>query len=170
MSRKLKMHGFTLIELMIILVLLSIVAGIAIPNLTRLITNHQIENQAQALNSLLQFARTEAVVRRSSVTVTRTGNTWSVSAGGATLRQETFDPERASIATAPPAPANITFNVNGSAKNNVNGIANPAMTFVVCHDDNPIFAYRLILTASGNSRLYPRGKAQDGNDLGDCNP
>lgn len=162
MPRKLKMHGFTLIELMIILVLLSIVAGIAIPNLTRLITNHQIENQAQALNSLLQFARTEAVVRRSSVTVTRTGNTWSVSAGGATLRQETFDPERASIATAPPAPANITFNVNGSA--------NPAMTFVVCHDDNPIFAYRLILTASGNSRLYPRGKAEDGNDLGDCNP
>jgi type IV fimbrial biogenesis protein FimU len=160
--RKLMMRGFTLIELMIILVLLSIVAGIAIPNLTRLITNHQIENQAQALNSLLQFARTEAVVRRSSVTVTSNGNSWRVSAGGATLRQETFDPERASIATAPPAPANITFNVNGSA--------NPATTFVVCHEDNPVFAYRLILTASGHSRLYPRGKAEDGTDLGDCNP
>ncbi|PTS86080.1 pilus assembly protein FimT [Pseudomonas sp. HMWF032] len=155
------MRGFTLIELMIILVLLSIVAGIAIPNLTRLITNHQIENQAQTLNSLLQFARTEAVVRRTSVAVVNNGNAWAVRLGGQTLIQETFDPERASVSTLP-NPANITFNSNGSA--------NPATTFVVCHEDNPIFAYRLILTASGHSRLYPRGKAEDGTDLGDCNP
>jgi len=157
------MRGFTLIELMIILILLSIVVGIAIPNMTRLIRNHQIETQAQTLNSLLQLARTEAVLRRSSVELSNTGNDWSVSANGQTLRTETFDPEQATIASSQ-SPTSITFLFNGSAT------PSPTPTFVICHDDNPIFAYQLTVQPSGHSRLHPRGKKSDGTDLGDCNP
>lgn len=163
MPRFSSMRGFTLIELMIILILLSIVVGIAIPNMTRLIRNHQIETQAQTLNSLLQLARTEAVLRRSSVELSNTGNDWSVSANGQTLRTETFDPEQATIASSQ-SPTSITFLFNGSAT------PSPTPTFVICHDDNPIFAYQLTVQPSGHSRLHPRGKKSDGTDLGDCNP
>jgi type IV fimbrial biogenesis protein FimU len=163
MPRLSSMRGFTLIELMIILILLSIVVGIAIPNMTRLIRNHQIETQAQTLNSLLQLARTEAVLRRSSVELSNTGNDWSVSANGQTLRTETFDPEQATIASSQ-SPTSITFLFNGSAT------PSPTPTFVICHDDNPIFAYQLTVQPSGHSRLHPRGKKSDGTDLGDCNP
>lgn len=161
MPRRPSMRGFTLIELMIILVLLSIVAGIAIPNLARLIRNHQIETQAQALNSLLQFARTEAVVRRTSVELSSSGDVWTVTVGGEPLRQEIFNSEHVTIASAP-STTSITFLFNGSAT------ASP--TFTICHDDNPIFAYQLTVQPSGNTRLHPRGRQSDGTDLEDCNP
>lgn len=167
MPRFSSMRGFTLIELMIILILLSIVVGIAIPNMTRLIRNHQIETQAQTLNGLLQLARTEAVVRRTSVSLNNNGNAWSVSTGGQNLRTETFDPEQATIASNP-SPVDITFLFNGSAM--VNNAPNQLTTFTFCHDNNPIFAYQLTVQPSGHSRLHPRGKKSDGTDLGDCNP
>lgn len=163
MPRQSSMRGFTIIELMIILILLSIVMGIAIPNLTRLIRNHQIETQAQTLQSLLQFARTEAVVRRTSVTLSNNGNDWTVALGGQTLRTEKFDPEQATIASTV-SPTNITFLFNGSAA------PGAASTFIICHDDNPIFAYQLAVQGSGHSRLSSRGKKIDGTDLGDCTP
>ena len=163
MPRQSSMRGFTLIELMIILILLSIVMGIAIPNLTRLIRNHQIETQAQTLNSLLQFARTEAVVRRTSVALSNNGDDWSVTLGGQTLRAEKFDSEKATIASTV-SPTNITFLFNGSAT------PSPTPTFIICHDDNPIFAYQLTVQGSGHSRLSSRGKKVDGTDLGDCTP
>jgi len=167
MSRVSSMRGFTLIELMIILILLSIVMGIAIPNLSRLIRNHQIETQAQTFNSLLQLARTEAVVRRTSVSLSNNGNAWSVSTGGQTLRTETFDPEQVTIASNP-SPVNITFLYNGSAM--VNNVPNQPTALTFCHDNNPIFAYQLTVQPSGHSRLHPRGKNSDGTDLGDCTP
>jgi type IV fimbrial biogenesis protein FimU len=163
MPRQSSMRGFTLIELMIILILLSIVIGIAIPNLSRLIRNHQIETQAQTLNSLLQFARTEAVVGRTSVTLANNANNWTVTRGGQTLRTETFDPEQATIASSE-APTNITFLFNGTAT------PTPTPTLTICHDNNPVFAYQLSVQPSGHSRLSSRGKKTDGTDLGDCNP
>lgn len=169
MSRRSDMHGFTLIELMIVLALLAIAAGIAMPNFARLVANNQIEAQAQTLNSLLQFARSQAVVRRTSISLSNTVNDWIVTTAedDTVLRQEAFNPEHASISTAltpppdPPSPIEITFTANGSAQ--------PAR-FVVCRDDNPAFAYLITVQRSGNTRLMPRGKNADGTDLQDCKP
>lgn len=162
MLQRSSMRGFTLIELMIILVLLSIVIGIAIPNMSRLIRNHQIETQAQSLNSLLQYARTEAVVRRTSVELSNSGDDWVVTSNGQTLRTESFDPEHATIA-ASVSPVAITFLYNGTA-------TAPTPNFTICHDNDPIFAYQLTVQPSGLTRLHARGKKHDGTDLGDCTP
>ncbi|MBA1261399.1 GspH/FimT family pseudopilin [Stutzerimonas stutzeri] len=163
MSRRSDMHGFTLVELLIVLALLAIAAGIAMPNFARLVANNQIEAQAQTLNSLLQFARSQAVVRRTSIALSNDANDWHVTnaVDDTLLRQETFNPEHATIATDLTPPIAIAFTANGSAE---------AARFVVCRDDNPAFAYLITVQPSGNTRLMPRGKDENGNDLQDCEP
>ena len=54
MSRRSDMHGFTLIELLITLALLTIVAGIAVPNFTAFIQKTQLQGQADDLVATLQ--------------------------------------------------------------------------------------------------------------------
>jgi len=162
MSHHSDMRGFSLIELMIVLALLAIAVGIAIPNFARLVANNQIEAQAQTLNSLLQFARSQAVVRRTSIRLRNDNNDWIVenAADATRLRQETFNPDHASVVSSL-APVTLTFTANGTAE---------TASFVVCRDDNPVFAYRIEVQPSGSTRLMPRGKDDEGNDLGDCQP
>lgn len=162
MSRRRDMHGFTLIELMIVLALLAIAVGIAIPNLSRLVANNQIEAQAQTLNSLLQFARSQAVVRRTSISLSNSANDWIVANAldDTVLRQEALNPDHATVASSL-SPVTLTFNANGSAE---------VARFVVCRDDNPAFAYRITVQPSGITRLMPRGKHENGTDLQNCEP
>ena len=162
MSRRSDMHGFTLVELIIVLALLAIAAGIAMPNFARLVANNQIETQAQTLNSLFQFARSQAVIRRTSISLSNNANDWIVAnaVDDTVLRQEAFNPNHASV-TSTLAPSTLTFNANGSAE---------AAHFVVCRDDNPAFAYLITVQPSGNTRLMPRGTGADGTDLQNCEP
>ncbi|TXH92700.1 MAG: prepilin-type N-terminal cleavage/methylation domain-containing protein [Pseudomonas sp.] len=88
-------QGFTLIELMIVLAIIAIVALVAAPDYQSSIASSRKTSAANNLLGALQFARSEALTRRSDVTVcassngsTCSGSDWST--GGVVLDGSTL--------------------------------------------------------------------------------
>lgn len=79
-------QGFSLIELMIVLAILAIVAAVAIPDYQASMAANRETSASNNLLGAMQFARSEAVTRRTGITVcassdgTSCGANWS--AGG----------------------------------------------------------------------------------------
>ena len=64
-----RMHGFTLIELMMTIAVLSVVAAAAIPVFTDMVSRNQQSAEYSSMKSFLQNARKQAISRRSYVTI-----------------------------------------------------------------------------------------------------
>lgn len=62
-------NGFTLLELMIVVVIIAIIAMMAGPSISDYIDKRKIINAAEAIYSQLQFARSQAISRSSNVHV-----------------------------------------------------------------------------------------------------
>ena len=97
---------FTLIELMIVLTLIAIMAGIGVPGFQTMVQNNRLTTTTNSLLSALQYARSEAVTQRTAVTVSPlNGADWEsgalITKGGIKLRE------------TPPAGTGVT--VTGSA-------------------------------------------------------
>lgn len=157
MSRRSDMHGFTLIELMITIALLAIVVTIAVPNFTAFIQKTQLKGQADDLIAILQYARGEAVTRRTTAEVTiDDAGPWTVSVAGQPARELSHNTSQAKMDADV---ATITYRANGTAT--------PAV-IIICRDDVPETAYVVEIRASGAPVLHPRGKDTDANDLASC--
>ena len=158
-----RFKGFTLVELMVVLAILAIVAFIAVPNLSTLIRDNRAESQAEELNSLLQYARSEAVIRKIDTFVIMNTSTGVVevragSAAGTKLRASTLQTN------------NITFAANPTQVGyRFNGTATPAnFRALFCVDGNASSGRLLTVSASGSTILHHKGKNSDGTALGSC--
>jgi len=69
-----RISGFTLIELMVTVVVVSVLSALAVPSMRTFIQNTRITSQANEFMADLNFARSEAVKRAANVTVCKSDN------------------------------------------------------------------------------------------------
>lgn len=77
-----KNSGFTIIELMVVLVVAGVLAGLAAPSFRSMMANNKIAAFSEDLVSAINFARVEAVKRSSAVSLCRTTDGASCTSAG----------------------------------------------------------------------------------------
>jgi prepilin-type N-terminal cleavage/methylation domain-containing protein len=68
--------GFTLVELMIVVVIAAILAAIAVPNFRSFIQAQRVKSAAADLHASFTLARSEAVKRATAVSVNQVASGW----------------------------------------------------------------------------------------------
>ncbi|CAB5694986.1 Tfp pilus assembly protein FimT [Delftia tsuruhatensis] len=124
--------GFTLIEMMVVLALAAILAALAAPSFTAQIANQRVDSAAQELQSLLQFARSEAVYRRVESSFTGMGRAWTARAGLQLLREAQV-PAAVTVLPTGDSTQGVKFETTGSAKL-VSGASTPYTLAVTAPD------------------------------------
>ena len=85
-------RGFTMIELMTTVIVFAVLTAVALPSFRSFIVGQRIKTASFDLMSTLIMARSEAIKRNSSVSISPNGgswlNGWVVSAGATVLKQQ----------------------------------------------------------------------------------
>jgi len=110
MSRRAR--GFTTVELMVTVAILAVLTAIAVPSLRGLVQQQRVKTASFDIYAGLILARSEAIKRNASVTVTPTGADWAAGwttadANGAIAKQDPFS----GVTIA--GPGTVTFNGMG---------------------------------------------------------
>jgi type IV fimbrial biogenesis protein FimT len=132
MSKAKQQLGFSLVELMIVVVIISLLFGLAIPSYKEWIQNTKIRTAAESIQNGIQKARSEALMRNTFVEFNLGANSaWTVKCADITKCTDLKDSggtvtgvveQRQSgdgssidivIAPTPPTATNITFNQLG---------------------------------------------------------
>lgn len=115
--------GFTLVELMVVLVVFAMLVTAALPSYNDFVRNQRVKTASFEIFSSLVLARSEALTRNASATVVPASGTtnwsagWQVSAGGTVLRsQDAFQ----SISIS--GPTSLTYNGSGRLSAPATGI------------------------------------------------
>lgn len=138
--------GFTLIELMMSIVVLAILVGIGIPSFTTLINNNRVTSQVNDFVTSINLARSEAIKRGASLTVTAGGAGWSsgwtVAMGGTPLRQYDALKNDTTLSASDGVTTTLTFDSRGFLSNG------STVTFNLCNDEST-FDRQVSVTAGG---------------------
>ncbi|MDD2863748.1 MAG: GspH/FimT family pseudopilin [Methylococcales bacterium] len=122
-----KYKGFTLIELMITVAIMSILLTVGLPSFQSIITDSRLTATANAMLSAYQLARFEAIKQHKDVYVTTADSwaTWQVTVKDATAPLATFEKSTniditkaglvsGYIANGTPAPQNVSCGIGNS--------------------------------------------------------
>lgn len=114
-----RQRGFTLIELMMVVMLAAIMVGIAVPSFREFMAAQRVKNTAFDFAAAMLLARSEAVKRNTPVSMAQIAATWqgwTVAVGGATLSTREATAE-VTITPNDPAYTSIDFLGNGRVAN-----------------------------------------------------
>ncbi len=67
-------HGFTLIELMVVIAIMAVLAALAAPSFTPLLERWRVRQTAEELQSTIYYARSEAIKRGGNVAIQKIPN------------------------------------------------------------------------------------------------
>jgi type IV fimbrial biogenesis protein FimT len=70
-------HGFTLVELMTAILILTILTTLALPSFREFIANQRIRNASFQLMASLTLARSQAITQNGSVDLKKAGDNWN---------------------------------------------------------------------------------------------
>jgi type IV fimbrial biogenesis protein FimT len=113
-------HGFTLIEILIVIVIAGVLATLAAPSFREYIFNQKIRNASFDLIASLSYARSEAITRNAAVDIvpvstSNWANGWSVRTlvGGTDTALRTQGAYEGLSITDSDAPAKLTYGKDG---------------------------------------------------------
>ncbi|MDP9603467.1 UNVERIFIED_ORG: type IV fimbrial biogenesis protein FimT [Variovorax paradoxus] len=172
--------GFTLIELMVTIVLLSVLAMLAMPSFTTWINNNKVRTVSDSLQNGLRFAQSEALRRsrpmvfsltnspapQTSLTAVVNGSGWSINVAKSSLDAKSAFVQAGVLSDVASGvqisgPAAVCFNAMGRVVANTDTDVNGA----TCDTDRPLQTYdislapgadrplRVLLTLGGQIRM-----------------
>jgi type IV fimbrial biogenesis protein FimT len=170
-------RGVTLMELMVVVAIGGVLASWALPNFRDMIGRTRLKTAASDLHTSLTLARSEAVKRNASVTVSPAGGGtnwavgWQVKSGSTVLSTQdgyssvTFTTKDASYATAL-ATTTITFSGTGRAST-TSTPASSSIAFILTSSGTlGTWARCVVLDPSGRPAVR---SDNDGNSANGCN-
>lgn len=164
-----KMHGFTLLELLITVAIMSIMVTAGLPSFQAIIEGSRLTSAANSMVSALQLARMEAIKQHKSVLVikkTNWENGWNVfvDSNGDNSQDSTTEPTLTSfdkVGSAMTVKTSGTF--NNYAGYGANGRSNAGGNFAFCSSSNTQDFRTVVValtgrvhveTASNSTRTY----------------
>lgn len=149
-----KYNGFTLVEIMITLAVLSVLIAVGVPQFSSSTANSRLTTVINKLSGDLAFARTEAIKRGVDVDVTSVNADWATS-GWRIAAVNTSGPNT-TLRISPPVTSSATIN-NSLATTSVifsaNGRTAAQVAFTLCDNRGQNFGKRVTLNQTGQTYL-----------------
>jgi type IV fimbrial biogenesis protein FimT len=139
-----KKQGFTLIELLVVVAIVGLLASVAIPSFSQQMKKNRLVSNANQLQSIFKFARSEAAKRDRIITLNEVDGEWQVLLAGEALPLQKFTPTHNSISVT--NLADLTVNTTGE-------VLGPRRNYLITDGDSHTTDYCLSILNSGQSSL-----------------